>query len=57
MPIILLIFKLQVKTQLLRFVDALQKGSCGPLDNSKMGDVSMVTFGESEYGPGKERQN
>lgn len=42
----------QVKGQLLKFLDALQKGSVGLLDNSvvKSNEVSMVTFRDSDMG-------
>ncbi|XP_035707626.1 phospholipid-transporting ATPase ID isoform X1 [Folsomia candida] len=41
-----------VKGQLLKFLDALQKGSCAMFDNSvtKSNDVSMVTFRDSDMG-------
>jgi phospholipid-translocating ATPase len=40
-----------VKGQLLRFLDALQKGSCAPLDTAgKTNEVSMVTFRDSDFG-------
>jgi len=41
-----------VKSQLLKYLDALQRGSCAPVENQKIGDVNMVTFSDSEFGPG-----
>lgn len=46
-----------VKTQLLKYLDALQKGSCASVDGQRPGDVNMVTFTDSEgYHPGDDSE-
>ncbi|CAL8087177.1 unnamed protein product [Orchesella dallaii] len=46
-----------VKTQLLKYLDALQKGSCASVDNQRPGDVNMVTFTDTEgYHPGDDSE-
>lgn len=47
-----------VKLQLLKYLDALQKGSCASVDSQRPGDVNMVTFTDSEgYHPGDDAED